>query len=186
MYGSMIPSWRLPGATASATGAPARRGSSTTGRRALASRDWAVSSTSHSSRAAATSATISANGLSSRCLRARSAAAASWLPASTARWYPPSPLTASTRPPASSAAAPASGSTAIPVPRAPSRRSRGPQAGQQTGWAWNLRFAGSWYSASHCPHMRNGAMVVSGRSYGTPVTMVNRGPQLVQLMKGYA
>ena len=46
----------------------------------------------------ARSAAISANGLSSRCLRARSADAAASLPASTARWYPPRPLTASTCP----------------------------------------------------------------------------------------
>ena len=31
---------------------------------------------------------------------------------------------------------------------------------------------------------RTTAMVVSGRSYGTPRTIVNRGPQLVQLMNG--
>ena len=160
----MIPSWRLPGATAPATGAPARRGSSTTGRRLLASSDSPVLSTSHSSRAAATSATISANGLSSRCLRARSVDAAAWLPASTARWYPPSPLTATTCPSASSRAAATSGSPATSPPRAPSRRSRGPQAGQQTGWAWNLRFAGSRYSAAHSAHMVKGAIVVSGRS----------------------
>ena len=47
---------------------PARRGSSTIGRRGLVSRASASSSTSHSSRAAATSGTITANGLSSRCL----------------------------------------------------------------------------------------------------------------------
>jgi hypothetical protein len=34
--------------------------------------------------------------------------------------------------------------------------------------------------------MVNGAIVVSGRSYGTSRTMVNRGPQLVQLMNGYS
>ena len=33
--------------------------------------------------------------------------------------------------------------------------------------------------------MVNGAIVVSGRSYGTSRTMVNLGPQLVQLMNGY-
>ena len=32
--------------------------------------------------------------------------------------------------------------------------------------------------------MRNPAIVVSGRSYGTPRTIVNRGPQFVQLMNG--
>ena len=161
----MTPSWRLPGATASATGAPGpprQQHHRPPGAGQQATRP--VSSTSHSSRAAATSAAISANGLSSRCLRARSADAAAWLPASTARWYPPSPLTASTWPPASSRAASASGSPALSLRRGSSSRSRGPQAGQQTGWAWNLRFAGSWYSASHSAHMVNGAMVVSGRS----------------------
>ena len=32
--------------------------------------------------------------------------------------------------------------------------------------------------------MTKPAIVVFGRSYGTPVTIVNRGPQLVQLMNG--
>ena len=45
-----------------------------------------------------------------------------------------------------------------------SRVSRGPQAGQQTGWAWKRRSAGSWYSAAHRSHIVNGAIVVSGRS----------------------
>ena len=47
----------------------------------------------------------------------------------------------------------------------PSRsHSRGPQAGQQVGWAWNRRSAGSWYSAAQAGHMVNAAIVVSGRS----------------------
>ena len=64
------------------------------------------------------------------------------------------------------------------------RRSRGPQAGQQTGWAWNRRLAGSSYSARQAGHIAKPAIVVSGRSYGTSRTMVNRGPQFVQLMNG--
>ena len=48
MYGSMTPSARFPGATAAAT-VPGRRGSSTIGRRGLASSAAAVSSTSASS-----------------------------------------------------------------------------------------------------------------------------------------
>ena len=32
--------------------------------------------------------------------------------------------------------------------------------------------------------IRKPAIVVSGRSCGTPVTIVNRGPQLVQLVNG--
>ena len=60
----------------------------------------------------------------------------------------------------------------------------GPQAGQHTGWAWKRRSAGSWYSRAQSAHMAKPAMVVAGRSYGTSRTIVNRGPQLVQLMNG--
>ena len=42
--------------------------------------------------------------------------------------------------------------------------SRGPQAGQQVGWAWKRRSPGSWYSAAHGSHIANAAMVVIGRS----------------------
>ena len=65
----MTPSWRLPGAVAGATAAPGRRGSSTIGRAGLVSRAAAAASTSARSAAAARSAAITANGLSSRCLR---------------------------------------------------------------------------------------------------------------------
>src|SRR6266498_3203735 len=81
VYGSITPSWRLPGATAAATPPPCRRGSKTIGRRLLTSSDSAVLSTSQSSRATARPATMIAKGLSSRCLRSRSAAAAPSLPA---------------------------------------------------------------------------------------------------------
>ena len=80
---------------------------------------------------------------------------------------------------------PGSGLVAVECPAGRASRSRGPQAGQQVGWAWKRRSAGSWYSAAHRSHIANGAIVVSGRSYGTSRTMVNRGPQLVQLMNGY-
>ena len=173
MYGSMTPSWRFPGATAPATAVlaptpPPRpigsRGMSTIGRRGLVSSRADASSTSHSRRAASRSAAMTANGLSSRCLRARKAAAAApWL-ASTARWYPPSPFTASTPPSLSSAAALASGSPSSALPSGWRRLSRGPQAGQHTGWAWNRRSAGSWYSAAHRAHMAKAAIVVAARS----------------------
>ena len=61
---------------------------------------------------------------------------------------------------------------------------RGPHAGQAFGWAWKRRSRGSSYSAWHAAHITKPAIVVDGRSYGTPVTIVNRGPQLVQLMNG--
>ena len=63
--------------------------------------------------------------------------------------------------------------------------SRGPHAGQAFGWAWKRRSRGSSYSAWQASHSVKPAIVVAGRSYGTPVTIVNRGPQLVQLMNGY-
>ena len=68
----------------------------------------------------------------------------------------------------------------------PGRRnvSVGPQSGQATVCAWNRRSAGSAYSAAQAGHIGKAAMVVAGRSYGSPVMMVKRGPQLVQLMKG--
>ena len=85
MYGSMTPSWRLPGAVAVGDGGPQARGSSTIGRAGLVSRPAAAASTSASCRAAARSAAMTANGLSSRCLRARSRATACSQAASAAR-----------------------------------------------------------------------------------------------------
>ena len=40
------------------------------------------------------------------------------------------------------------------------------------------------YSRAQSAHIGNSAIVVHERSYGTPRTTVNRGPQLVQLVKG--
>ncbi len=64
------------------------------------------------------------------------------------------------------------------------RSVRGPHAGHAFGCAWKRRSRGSSYSAWHAAHIAKPAIVVAGRSYGTPVTIVNRGPQLVQLMNG--
>ena len=65
------------------------------------------------------------------------------------------------------------------------RVSVGPQCGHATVCAWKRRSAGSAYSAAHRAHSGSGAMVVAGRSYGRPTMIVNRGPQFVQLMKGW-
>ena len=147
-------------------GRPAR--SSTIGRRGLVSSDAAVVVHLAQPRAPpARSAAISANGLSSRCLRARSGRrgrlagrvdrqviAAQALdrqhPARGQQGRRPRP----TRIPGRRHAA----------PTASSRRSLGPQAGQHTGWAWNRRSAGSGYSAAHAAHSAKPAIVVSGRS----------------------
>ena len=65
-----------------------------------------------------------------------------------------------------------------------SSASAGPHAGQQVGSAWNRRLPGSVYSAAHAAHIVKAAIVVRARSYGTSRTIVNRGPQFVQLMNG--
>ena len=65
----------------------------------------AAASTAQISRASSRSATMTANGLSSRCFRLRRAPAAASFDASAARWKPPSPLTASTLPDRSRSAA---------------------------------------------------------------------------------
>ncbi len=52
----------------------------------------------------------------------------------------------------------------IAVPVGSTSRSRGPHAGQHTGWAWNRRSAGSAYSRAQSAHMAKPAMVVSRRS----------------------
>ena len=96
---------------------------------------------------------MSANGLSSRCLRARSRATAVSSAASQARCQPPSPLTATIAPPRSSATASSSGSVSC-----------GPQTGQQTGSAWKRRSAGSSYSRRQSAQSGKPAIVVFGRS----------------------
>ena len=91
--------------------------------------------------------------MSSRCLRLRSVATASSFAASQARWNPPSPLTARIAPARSISTAASSGSD-----------SRGPQAGQAIGSAWNRRSDGSSYSRRHATHIGKPAIVVFGRS----------------------
>jgi hypothetical protein len=61
---------------------------------------------------------------------------------------------------------------------------RGPQTGQAIGSAWNRRSAGFSYSWRQSGQSGKPAIVVFGRSYGTRVTMVRRGPQFVQLTNG--
>ena len=56
--------------------------------------------------------------------------------ASQARWMPPVPLTATICPAASARWASATGSPGRSRPAASRKKARGPQAGQQLGWAW--------------------------------------------------
>ena len=67
---------------------------------------------------------------------------------------------------------------------APSSRARGPHSGHAFGSAWKRRSSGSSYSALQAAHIAKPAIVVRARSYGTPRTIVKRGPQSVQLTNG--
>ena len=77
-----------------------------------------------------------------------------------------------------------SASEGIGDPSAVTIRAAGPHTGHAFGCAWNRRSLGSSYSARQASHISKPAMVVSGRSYGTPRTIVNRGPQFVQFVNG--
>ncbi len=104
---------------------------------------------------------MSANGRSSRCLRARSRATTASSSARQARWNPPTPLTATIAPPSSAwaAAATASGGGEVAVGGAAGARharvARGPHSGQAFGWAWKRRSRGSSYSAWQAGHIVN-------------------------------
>ena len=67
-----------------------------------------------------------------------------------------------------------------------SSRTLGPQTGHALGSAWKRRSAGSSYSARHAGHSGKRRMVVRSRSYGKSSMIVKRGPQSVQLVKGYS
>src|SRR5581483_4396486 len=99
---------------------------------------------------------------------------------------PPKPLTATISPARMARADLAIGSE--PSSWRPCRShssSCGPQSQHALGCAWKRRFNGSSYSARHASHMGNPAIEVYGRSYGMSWTIVNLGPQFVQLINGY-
>src|SRR6266571_2539820 len=52
--------------------------------------------------------------------------------------------------------------------------SRGPQSGQQTGWAWKRRSKGSWYSAAQAGHDGEAGPAVRAVGEGVPVAAVGR------------
>lgn len=151
----------MPGSKASVS---ARFGTRTMGRSGDATSRASASPGAAKVGADGTVATITAKGFSSRCLRARSAATASAFVASQARWKPPKPLMATIFPARSSARVSATGSSASGPPAASSKRSRGPQCGQQVVSAWKRRSAGSAYSRAHSGQSGKGARLVCGRS----------------------
>ena len=117
-------------------GASGRRGASTIGRCGpLSSVRSASPEIARALRLAERPATISANGLSSRCLRARSAPTAASSSARQARWYPPIPLTATIAPPRSASTAAAERGVRAERPRGPriEQRQRRPAAGAGVG-----------------------------------------------------
>ena len=144
LYGSITPSSADRGATAAATRAPGRAAArARSAARAPASSASSAASSSTSARAAATSGAISANGLSSRCLRARRAATARLVGGQAGEVVAAEALDRDDAPPA--ARQRGGDRVGAPPARRPSRRQprRGPQSGQAFGCAWKRRSAGS-------------------------------------------
>jgi len=109
------------------------------GRAADWSRRASTGPTRPSDRAWSRVRTITARGLASRCLRARSRDTAASSVASTARWNPPNPRSATIPPSPSKAAAAsiaASLLAATRLPSVPSNQSVGPQAGHELVSEW--------------------------------------------------
>ena len=143
-------------------------------------------SISHNASAAATSRTITANGFSSRCLRRRSSATAAVVPRVADQVISAQPLHRADFPAAHRRheRRRADRRFRSRCPAASSDCNLGPQAGQAVGWAWNRRSAGSSYSARQRGHIakpRHRRPLAVVRS---AVTIVSRGPQLVQLRNG--
>src|SRR5665647_3759653 len=114
---------------------------------------------------------MTANGLPSRRLRARSRSTVTWSRASQTRWKPPRPLSATIWPARIRAPISSSGVSSC-----------GPQVGQHVVSAWKRRSAGLAYSAAQASHKGNSARDVVARSYGRRRVTVKRGPQCVQVM----
>ena len=110
--------------------------------------------------AAAIEPTISANGLSSRCLRARSAATAALVVGAAGEMEPADALDGDDRAvaqrrmrPPRIAIARRAGRQRSPAPS--SSATDGPQCGHAFGWAWKRRSRGSSYSAWQRAHIAN-------------------------------
>ncbi len=183
----MTPRSSIPGATSLARPVPARRAARRMGD--LGEARSRSSSSPRTTRPPATSRSraITANGFVGRCFRSRSERTTAARSARQASWKPPSPLTATIAPSARAvrAAASAAAPSATDSPLGPSRRNRGPQAGQHTGSAWNRRSDGVAYSLAQSGQNGKQAMDVRSRSYGNEVHSEKRGPQFVQVVKAY-
>ncbi len=137
---------------------------------------------STSARAASRSGAISANGLSSRCLRARSAATALSSSARQARWKPPIPLIATTAPARSARAAAATGSSASRIdhrlPAGVDEPRRRPAARAGVGLGVEAAVGGVVGTRrGTAAHISKPAIVVAAGRTGRRRTIVKRGPQ---------
>ena len=163
-------------------GAPGARGAITIGRSRPASRAAAAASSTTSARAASRSAAISANGRSSRCLRRAQRGHCGRVVRPAREVVSAEPLDRDDRA--------AAQQRRRPPPRRPRRSPPGekagarPAGGARIGLGVEAPVGGSWYSARHAAHIAKPAIVVRARSYGTPRTIVKRGPQSVQLTNG--
>ena len=187
LYGSITPSSGDPGATSWATPAPTRRGTSTIGRRGDSS----------ASSAAASNVAQRLGLLADRRPSPRTASRP-WLCDGAAR-RPHRRRSrrrrgGSRRSP--SAPRPPVGGAHRWRRRAPDHRGSWPRREAAARSAWDRSSDRRWVGrgtdgrpdrrtppGSRCTS-RNRAIVVAGRSYGTPSTIVYRGPQLVQLVNG--
>jgi hypothetical protein len=129
---------------------------------------------------------MTAKGLDGRLFRVRSLWTLCGFAASQDIWNPPMPLIATIAPLRSCATAIVIASAAVAMVLFFSTSvTVGPHEWQAFGCAWYLRLRMSLYSVLQSRHMENSSIVVLCLSYGSPVMMEKRGPQLVQLMNGY-
>ena len=175
MYGEHDPEVGLPGATASADpelpGRHAGRASSTIGRLVAGQRGRASAALDPATPGARRrgSRTMTANGLSPRRLRRRSSATASRLVGVAGEVVAAEALDRDDRARRAAVATRPRRARRVTVAgvagaRGRTSASRGPQSGQQIGWAWKRRSAGSAYSAAQSAHIGKPAIVVVGRS----------------------
>ena len=165
-YAMMTPIVGFPGATDSGSGQPSARGAMTMGATGEVSRCPSSSVSSTNRRAAASDATITANGFSALPFLARSVPRAASSVASHARWNPPTPRTATIFPSVNAAAARviASHPAACAPPEASQSDTLGPHSGHEFVSEWKRRSAGSPYSRAHAGHIVNGAIDVRALS----------------------
>ena len=137
---------------------------------------------------------MTANGRSSRCLRARSVATAYSSSARHARWNPPMPLTATIAPPSSAGGREtasgrrrdrAAGAARAPRLAASTSVARGPHSGARVRLRVEAAVARVVVlGPAGRAHREARPSSCSGGRTGSPVTIVKRGPQSVQLMNG--